>query len=149
MKIRDKKSFIIGVLLLCVIPLLAISPLEGHAALMVLPLAFAAKYLHAGLSVSGSAQKKQTDDAYHRAARELLGEHATRKIWLPLILLGIFLIVSNTLIEVFDYFPSAGAVLAVFIVSAIVILYSVGLEIKVLKRVADEENSRTKNEKRG
>ena len=78
------------------------------------------------------------DENYERVARELLGEHAMLKIWLPLILLGVFLVVSTCIVFALDYFPPTGAVLAVLTISPMILLYSVGLEIKVLKQVAEE-----------
>ena len=78
------------------------------------------------------------DENYERVAKELLGEHAMLKIWLPLILLGVFLAVSKYIVLSSDYLPPAGAVLAVLTISPIILLYSVGLEIKVLKQVAEE-----------
>ena len=148
MKIYDKKSFFIGILFLCAIPIVTFGITEGKAALYVLTIGFAAKYLYAGLSERGNVQKNYTDRNYKSVSEELLGKHATLKRWGPLILLGVFLVVSQTLIEVFNYWESvsAGSVLLVLIISAIVIAYSIGVEIKISKEIAAREKQ--KNERK-
>ena len=148
MKIYDKKSFVIGILILCVIPVLTFGITEGKAALYVLAIGFAAKYLYAGLSERGKDQKSHVDGKYKSVSEEVLGKHATLKRWGPLILLGAFLVVSQTLIEVFDYWKSvsAGSVLLVLIISAVVIAYSIGVEIRICKQIAARE--RQKNERK-
>ena len=148
MKIYDKKSFVIGILILCVVPILTFGITEGKAALYVLAIGFAGKYLYTGLSEHGNVQQKYMDGNYKRVSEELLGKHATMKRWLPLILLGVFLVVSQVLIEAFDYWESvsAGAVLMVLIISAIIIAYSIGVEMKIIKQVtAETENQKNES----
>lgn len=138
MKIYNKKSFLIGVLILCSIPLLTFGITEGKAMLWILGTAFAARYLYAGLSASGNTKQKYIDSKYERAARKVLGKHAVLKRWGPLILLGVFLVVSQNILSVIDYLPPAGAVLAVFIISALIFIYTIDVEIKIAKQIANE-----------
>ena len=148
MKIYDKKSVVIGILILCAIPVLTFGIAEGKAALYVLAIGFAAKYLYAGLSERRKGQKSYVDGKYKSVSEELLGKHAALKRWGPLIILGALLVVSQALIEVFDYWESvsAGSVLLVLIITAVVIAYSIGVEIKISKEIAAREKQ--KNERK-
>ncbi len=138
MKINNKKYFVIGILILCALPLLTLGITEGKAMLWILGAAFASRYLYAGLSESGSTKQRHTDNKYERASEKVLGKHAAIKRWGPLILLGVFLVVSQNLLSAFDYLPPAGAVLAVFIISAVIFVYTIGVEIEIAKHIADE-----------
>ena len=109
--------------------------------LWILGTAFAARYLYAGLSASGNTKQKYIDSKYERAARKVLGKHAVLKRWGPLILLGVFLVVSQNILSVIDYLPPAGAVLAVLIISALIFIYTIDVEIKIAKQIADEKGT--------
>lgn len=141
MKIYNKKSFLIGILILCALPLLTFGITEGKAMLWILGAAFAARYLYAGLSARGNTKQRHSDNLYERAARKILGKHAVLKRWGPLILLGVFLVVSKNILFAIDYLPPAGAVLAVFIISALIFIYTIDVEIKIAKQIADEKGT--------
>lgn len=138
MKIYNKKSFLIGILILCALPLLTFGITEGKAMLWILGAAFAARYLYAGLSARGNTKQKYIDNQYERAARKVLGNHAVLKRWGPLMLLGVFLVVSQNILSVIDYLPPAGAVLAVLIISVLIFIYTIDVEIRIAKQIAGE-----------
>ena len=109
--------------------------------LWILGAAFAARYLYAGLSASGNTKQRYIDNQYERAARKVLGEHAVLKRWGPLLLLGVFLVVSKNILFAIDYLPPAGAVLAVFIISILIFIYTIDVEIRIVKQIADEKGT--------
>jgi len=93
-KIYNKRSFVWGMLFLCFFALSVLGVLETKGWPRVITLAFAAKFLYAGLSKGESERQARIAEHYGQAARELFGKHAAVKTNLPWIMAGAFFAIA-------------------------------------------------------